>query len=200
MVPSGIVLPRLRRNRRRFVLKLAPRGSVCAELGVWQGDFAAEILRVVRPSKLHLIDPWTFMTDDAYSDARYGGKVAPDQAAMDRLHESVLARFAGQIANGTVEVHRCGSQEASARFADGSFDWVYVDGNHLYEFVRADLELYDPKLRSGGVLAGDDYGEPGWWLDGVTRAVDEFVAAGRYEVVSFAASQFVLRKRGVSRP
>jgi hypothetical protein len=139
------------------------------------------------------------MGEEAYSDARYGGKVAPDQAAMDRLYESVLTRFAGPIADGTVAVHRCGSQEASVRFADGSFDWVYVDGNHLYEFVRADLELYDLKVREGGVLAGDDYGEPGWWHDGVTRAVDEFVALGCYDVVSFAASQFALRKRVVSR-
>ena len=77
-----------------------------------------------------------------------------------------------------------------------SFDWVYVDGNHLYDYVRSDLALYDPKVKPGGLIAGDDYGDAGWWEDGVTRAVDEFVAERGYEVVSLAAHQFVLRKPG----
>jgi len=79
-------------------------------------------------------------------------------------------------------------------FPDASFDWIYVDGNHLYEYVRADLERYDPKVKPGGLIAGDDYGVRGWWDDGVTRAVDEFVEARGYEVVSLEANQFVLRK------
>jgi len=178
---------------------LTARGSVCAEIGVWRGDFSAQILRTVRPAKLHLVDPWVFMTGEAYGEARYGGKVAADQNAMDRLYEEVVQRFAGPIADGVVEVHRCGSEAAADLFQDGYFDWVYVDGNHLYEFVSADLELYGPKVRDGGLLAGDDYGVQGWWEDGVTRAVDEFVAGRGYEVVSLAANQFVLRKPGVSR-
>ena len=188
------MLQRLRRDRRRFVLELPPRDSVCAEIGVWRGDFSAEILRVARPAKLHLIDPWTFFTGEAYHEARYGGKVATDQATMDDLHAGVLHRFARPIAEGVVEVHRCESGEATSRFPDGSFDWIYVDGNHLYEYARADLERYDPKVKHGGLIAGDDYGVPGWWEDGVTRAVDEFVEARGYEVVSLAANQFVLRK------
>jgi hypothetical protein len=188
------VLRRLRRNPRRFLLELAPVGGVCAEIGVWKGDFAAQILQVVRPAKLHLVDPWAFMTGAAYAESRYGGKVAADQAAMDELHTGVLHRFAGPIAQGVVEVHRCGAHEAAAAFPDESFDWVYVDGNHLYEHVCGDLACYDPKVKPGGLMAGDDYGDAGWWEDGVTRAVDEFVAARRYEVVSLEAHQFVLRK------
>jgi hypothetical protein len=175
-------------------LELPPRGSLCAEIGVWRGDFSAEILRLARPAKLHLVDPWAFMTGEAYAEARYGGKAAADQAAMDDLYAGVIHRFAEPIAGGVVEVHRCESAEAASRFPDGSFDWIYVDGNHLYEFVRADLEAYDPKVKAGGLIAGDDYGARGWWEDGVTRAVDEFVEARGYEVVSLAASQFVLRK------
>ena len=190
------MLRRLRRNPRRFVLELAPADAVCAEIGVWKGDFAAQILDVVRPRKLHLVDPWAFMTDEDYAEARYGGKVAADQAAMDELHAGVLRRFAEPIGRGVVEVHRCGSDEAAAAFPDASFDWVYVDGNHLYDYVRSDLALYDPKVKPGGLIAGDDYGDAGWWEDGVTRAVDEFVAERGYEVVSLAAHQFVLRKPG----
>jgi hypothetical protein len=173
---------------------MLPRASVGAEIGVWHGDFSARILRTVRPAKLHLIDPWTFMGTEAYRDAWYGGKLAADQTAMDDLHASVVRRFAREIAAGGVEVHRSTSVEASRRFPTAYFDWVYVDGDHLYEAVRADLELFDPKLKTDGLLAGDDYGMPGWWDDGVTRAVDEFVAGRGYEIVTLAAHQFVLRK------
>jgi hypothetical protein len=173
---------------------MLPRASVGAEIGVWQGDFSARILRTVRPAKLHLIDPWMFMGADEYRDAWYGGKLAADQAAMDDIHASVLRRFAREIAAGVVEVHRFTSVEAASRFPAAYFDWVYVDGNHLYEAVRADLELYGARLRAGGLLAGDDYGLPGWWEDGVTRAVDDLLATGGYETVTLAANQFVLRK------
>ncbi len=91
-------------------------------------------------------------------------------------------------------MHRCPSAEAAALFPDDYFDWIYVDGDHVYEAVRADLELFDPKVRPGGLIAGDDYGQAGWWKDGVTRAVDEFVEARGYEAVSVAANQFAVRK------
>lgn len=176
-----------------FLLRMLPKGSVGAEIGVWKGDFSARILRVVRPARLHLVDPWTFMSGEPYREARYGGQVALDQAAMDDLYEGVLRRFARPIAAGVVEVHRCPSEEAASHFTDGYFDWVYVDGNHLYPFVRRDLELFAPKTKSGGLIAGDDYGVAGWWEDGVTRAVDEFVASGGWELASRRANQFVLR-------
>jgi hypothetical protein len=178
---------------------MLPRASVGAEIGVWRGDFSARILRAVRPAKLHLIDPWAFQAGDAYRDAWYGGKLAADQAAMDEIHLGVTRRFARQIAAGVVEVHRSSSAEAASAFPAAYFDWVYVDGDHLYEAVRADLELFGSKLKAGGLLAGDDYGLPGWWDDGVTRAVDDVVAAGGYELVTLAGNQFVLRKNPLSR-
>ena len=94
---------------------------------------------------------------------------------------------------GVVEVHRQSSLEAAERFAAGELDFVYVDGNHRYEFVKADLEAYAPKIRAGGFLAGDDYGVEGWWDDGVTQAVDEFVRSGGASVVSLEDRQFLLR-------
>ncbi len=187
---------RIRRDPRTSVIELAPRGGVCAEIGVWRGDFAAKILRVARPSKLHLVDPWAFMPGVEYSEARYGGKVAADQKAMDLMYEGVLRRFAAEIADGVVHVHRAESAAAADSFPDASFDWIYVDGNHLYEYVREDLSRYDPKVKPGGVMAGDDYGVAGWWEDGVTRAVTECVAEHDYGVISLRAHQFVLRKPG----
>ena len=90
------------------------------------------------------------------------------------------------------------SQDAAGRFADGSLDYVYIDGEHSYEAVTRDLASYFPKVRPGGHLIGDDYG----WT-GVGAAVDAFVARQTGELVALvdpyteqAGGQFALRKRG----
>jgi cephalosporin hydroxylase len=85
--------------------------------------------------------------------------------------DAVRQRFAREIQSGNVIVHRLAAAEAAAEFADEYFDWIYIDGNHQYEFVLLDLESYYPKVKAGGFLVGDDYGVEGWWHGGVTRAV-----------------------------
>jgi hypothetical protein len=185
--------PRAPRAPRVRLLERVPKRGVCAEIGVWKGDFSERILEVVRPTRLHLIDPWQAVFGEAYEGARYGGELAEGQAEMDAIYASVLARFERERRAGVVEVHRLPSAEAAERFRDGELDFVYIDGNHRYEFVKADLEAFSRKVRPGGLVAGDDYGVAGWWEDGVTRAVDEFVAAGTASVVSLEDRQFVLR-------
>lgn len=181
---------------RRRLLDRVPKGAACAELGVWKGDFSERILEVVRPSSLHLVDPWQAITGEGYEGARYGGKLAEGQAEMDAVHDAVLERFARERRRGVVHVHRLTSLEAAELFENGELDFVYIDGNHLYEFVKADLEAFVPKVRPGGLVGGDDYGVAGWWEDGVTRAVDEFVASGSASVESIDESQFLLRVPG----
>lgn len=51
---------------RMELLERMPKGSVCAEIGVYKVEFSEHILKVVRPAKLHLIDPWYYETDAAY--------------------------------------------------------------------------------------------------------------------------------------
>jgi predicted O-methyltransferase YrrM len=111
---------------------------------------------------------------------------------MDAIYEQVTARFEDERRQGRVVVHRETSVDAAAAVADGSLDWVYVDGDHTYDGVRSDLEAWAPKLEPGGLLMGDDYGSFGWWEGGVKRAVDEFVAACSPEVL-LLTSHFALR-------
>jgi hypothetical protein len=179
--------------RRQSLLARLPTGAVCAEIGVWNGDFSERLLSVTRPARLHLVDPWQAIGGEDYEGALYGGQLAEGQGEMDARYASVLERFARERRDGVVEVHRETSADAAERFADGELDFVYIDGNHLYEYVKADLEAYAPKVRAGGLLAGDDYGREGWWEDGVTRAVDEFVESGRASVVALEDGQFLLR-------
>jgi hypothetical protein len=191
-LPDG--LNKREEGSRDFLLKEMPKQSVCAEIGVYKGEFSERILRIVRPQELHLIDPWKYEPSATYREAWFGGEQGASQANMDSIYDGVLRRFQVPIAKGTIAVHRAASLEASFAFPDGYFDWIYIDGNHLYEYVKMDLERYYPKVKHGGYLAGDDYAEGCWWQGGVKRAVDEFVRNGLVELLQIKNSQFWLRK------
>ena len=145
-------------------------GDVCAEIGVWKGEFSEHILKK-RPLKLHLIDPWVhqdFPVDDPAKLRIY----CCEQKEMDRIYNDVVKKFEEDEA---VEIHR----EFSNRviFPKEYFNWVYIDGNHSYENVLEDLRHYRPFVKSGGFLCGDDYGsndsDP-YSNGGPERAVREF--------------------------
>jgi hypothetical protein len=180
------------RRDREELLRLLPRGGVVAEVGVWKGDFSAQLLATLDPAELHLVDPWAFRPD--YEHALYGGNAAKSQDDMDAIYEGVRARFAGQIEQRRVELHRNDSAIAAAGFAPSTFDAVYIDGDHTYDAVVADLRAWAPLVKPLGVLAGDDYSATGWWQDGVKRAVDEFAHSTDWEL-TVIGSQFAFRPR-----
>ena len=137
--------------------------DVCAEIGVWKGDFSSEILSK-KPKELHLIDPWLHQD---YKAMMY----RTSQENMDEIYNSVKKRFS---TDDRVKIHKKFSAEAE--FPKEYFDWVYIDGNHTFPMVSKDLEFYYPLIKKGGFLCGDDYG----WTSidcnlGPKPAVDQFV-------------------------
>jgi hypothetical protein len=170
-----------------------PRHAICAEIGAWKGDFSERILSITKPRKLYLIDPYKYVP--AYANAWYGNH-AMSQETMDEIYDSVVLRFADELKTGKMEIIRNSSKPALQDFADGSFDWIYIDGNHTYEFVREDLLNSWMKVKPGGFITGDDYHLEGWWEDGVTKAVDEFVSDNQQGISEFTCrqTQFIIRK------
>jgi hypothetical protein len=179
---------------RDFLVRHFREGTAGAEIGVHEGDFSRRLLHLGKPARLHLIDPWAYEASATHAQSLYGGRRGRDQARMDERHAAVERRFRREIGTGQVTVHRRRSAEASAAFADETLDWVYVDGDHRHEAVLQDLELYLPKVKSGGLLTGDDYGEGGWWGDGVRTAVDAFLGRASCALVEVRDRQFILRK------
>jgi predicted O-methyltransferase YrrM len=45
---------------------------------------------------------------------------------------------------------------AAECFADGSLDLVFIDGDHTFDQVCVDIELWMPKVRRGGLFCGHD--------------------------------------------
>ena len=81
------------------------------------------------------------------------------------------AREAMSFAGPRVTMVQARSLEAVHRFPDKYFDWLYIDALHTEEAVLSDLRGWWPKLRAGGLLTGDDYGD---------ENVTDFVTVERY--------------------
>lgn len=54
--------------------------------------------------------------------------------------------------------------------ADETFDVVFIDADHSYDAVKRNIELYQPKMKPGGVICLHDYGVEGCFEK---QAVDE---------------------------
>ncbi len=111
-----------------------------AEIGTCYGEFA-EILCLGNP-KLHLtcIDPWR---------PYHGG-------GFDRV-EHTHAVAVERLAKYTITIVRKTSLEGAPAFKDGSLDFVYIDGDHLFDMVMQDIFAWVPKVRKEGIVALHDY-------------------------------------------
>ncbi|MCG8600669.1 MAG: class I SAM-dependent methyltransferase [Verrucomicrobiales bacterium] len=181
--------------RQQLLPKLS-HGSVGMEIGVWEGDFSQQLLDHFQPKRLYLVDPWQH--DSRYPERRYGIAGAE---AMEQRYQRVQYRFRH---HSEVVIVRKTSGEIWTEIE--ALDWVYVDGNHSFEYVLAYLKGAHSRLRPGGILAGDDcHLPPDDRWPGVFQAVMAFLRSreGRqYEVIALQHRQFVLRKptRAVSNP
>lgn len=169
---------------RAALLRELPKAGVVAEIGVDSGNFSEQILAATQPATLHLVDTWG-------SDRYHSG-----------LMDNIQQKFADRIAAGTLEIHRKLSIEGAADFADGTFDFIYIDTNHMYETTRDELLAYEPKMKPGGIIAGHDY-SMGNWVDhlryGVVEAVHEFCIKRGWEMIFLTIDQtekqsFAIRK------
>ena len=150
---------------REEMLALVPTGAVCAEVGTETGYFSAQILERTRPSALHLVDL-------DLSKIRY------EEFSIQRAIDS-----------GVVRLHQGDSSEVLQRFEDGSFDWLYVDGDHSYEGVVRDIEQVERVVKPDGLIVFNDYTQysPLERLPyGVMKAVNELCLRSAYELVGLA--------------
>lgn len=173
-------------NRIEFLRSISDKicaNPICVELGVFQGDFAKQIFNILKPSKLFLIDPWEVGSDKNSPPIKYSGSLSHLDTAYSTNTDlkKVQSKFADQIENNSVMIKR-----------GYSYDFIYIDATHFYESVKADLNMYLPKLKKTGIISGHDYTND--YNDfGVIRAVDEFVLSHNLKWVCLsAATDFAL--------
>lgn len=117
--------------------------KVGAEIGVDKGEFSKKFCEA--GLKLYAIDPWKSYQD--YEDSR-------GQKRLDFLYEHTKREL---LPYPDCTIIRKSSMEAVNDFADGSLDFVYIDGNHQLRYVIEDLVEWSKKVKKGGIIAGHDY-------------------------------------------
>lgn len=75
------------------------------------------------------------------------------------------------------------------KFATESIDFLYVDGEHTLWDLTQDLELYEPKVKVGGYIAGHDYSPP--WPDVVNLVNERY---GEENITVFSDSSWLVKK------
>lgn len=73
------------------------------------------------------------------------------------------------------------SEEASKDFDDEFAHLIIIDAAHDYDNVMNDIVHWAPKVKKGGILAGDDYDEK--W-PGVMQAVKDYFGDGNFSVIN----------------
>lgn len=133
-----------------------PKNAVVAEIGVSNGDFAEQILRITNPEKLILIDLW---------NTRF---------APISFMEDIKIRFQKEIASGQVELRRGDVMEIINEFDEEFFDWVYIDSDHRLEQITEELKVIPSRIKRTGIISGHDYSQ-GNWIGGIRYGIKEAV-------------------------
>lgn len=117
-----------------------------AEVGTGAGKFAEILCRDIPNLKLYCIDPW--ISYDEYPETW-----ARDQNTMDATHEEARSR----LQKYNCDIIRKTSLEAAKKFEPDSLDFVFIDGNHDFEYVVNDIISWMKIVRPGGILSGHDF-------------------------------------------
>lgn len=150
--------------------KLLPkRQLVGAEIGVAEGLHARDMLENWKIKKLYLVDAWKTM--DQFGDA------SNEQAWHDENLANV--KILTEPHKKKVKFLRGHSVKMSEKVEDESLDFIYLDGDHSYEGVLADLMAWVPKVKKGGLVSGHDYLNNNY---GVQEAVLKFAEGKTVEI------------------
>ena len=104
-----------------------------------------------------MIDSWSFRANDTLNGQTSRDKNPQSQEDNDVNYNIARSRVQPWLDNGTAVMMRRFSEAAAMDFPDSFFDFIYVDAGHEYHNVARDLEMWWPKLKLGGMFAGDDF-------------------------------------------
>lgn len=162
-------------------VRASPSPAVFVEVGVWLGQsaifMASQIAKSGKDIQFFAVDPWNRM--DFYQNnfqkhlAHVHSRGGSPRAAFNRnVQESGLGHLIHPVQMNSIDFART--------LEDRSVDFAFLDGDHTFLGLLADLRAWWPKIKPGGYLAGHDYKR--WRYPGVRWAVNLFFRCGRRQV------------------
>lgn len=169
---------------------LLSKGVTGIEVGVGRGELAGTLLRN-GDQVHHLVDTWRGV----------GPRIA-DRTDAQNQYDEALSRTIAKYGDARVRVHRAHTWDVAGSFGDLSVDYVFVSQQKSGAGAIVDAYHWWPKLKRGGVFAGDDYlssrgsvrGSRGGRVEGSRDVVDGFAKAWNRTVHDLQGAQFAIVK------
>jgi len=172
-----------------------------AEIGSFLGYTAKHFVKSAANVHVMCVDTWFGMTVDG--------------TGLDNMRNDTMAEFrkncCREIEAGQIEIMRGISSVVSKilRFNqyEGKFDLIYIDADHEYEAVKADIKSWMPMLRDGGIICGHDFDvidetTNNAMFPGVRKAVEEIFGVNGFVRPAPGSSVWyhVVKKKVVPEP
>lgn len=125
----------------------------CLEIGAYQGKSAIAIgLQMLPNEALHVCDLF-----GNPSDARNSLEIRNSYTSIDR---DIFEKNYFSYNLKSPVIHQYSSLELNQTLESNLFRFIHIDGSHLYEIVREDLDFAMNHLINGGIIAIDDIRSP----------------------------------------
>lgn len=134
-----------------------------AEIGTRKGRYAKMLCEKNPALHLFCIDPWNNYTP------KY------PQAKQDIIYAEAVET----LKPFNVTIIRKTSMDALPDIPDRALDFIFIDGNHEYDYIAPDIIYWSKKVKSGGIVSVHDYYH--FHLSGVVEAVQGYTHCHRID-------------------
>jgi predicted O-methyltransferase YrrM len=144
-----------------YLAETASKSHAIAEIGSWMGRSTCALAANT--------NGWVVAVDTWKGSEEHVPMLA------DKPEGWLYRQFCANI-DGLPVLPAMESSMAAARHyqsMNSRFDMIFIDANHSYESVKADILAWTPLLADGGILCGHDFDRVYW--PGIVKAVEELV-------------------------
>jgi len=135
--------------------------ELVVEIGCWKGR-TTSVLAVAE--RVICIDSWIY-------DINYKNDIWFDVYREYSKNENILEEFKKNLSMfNNIDIIIGKSHDVANQVLNNAVDLLVIDGDHSYDGIKGDLELYFPKLKNKGIIFCHDYGDTG-----VDKAIHEFI-------------------------
>ena len=148
----------------------SPKPIIC-EIGTWKGKsayvFATAFLK--KEGLLYCIDPFNG-DGDIPSRKSYKEAIQKLDGSLRELFEMTMKKY--HLLN-KIRLLPMRSKDARPLFPQKRIDILFIDGNHEYESVKMDYDLWSPLIPSDGKIVLHDVGAS--HVDGPRRIMEKYI-------------------------
>ena len=145
-----------------YLVSTIPENGIFVECGAWLGRSSSYLCSIAnqRNINIYIVDSWK------------GSPTRLTSTHKLATETDIFEIFKSNLEGANYTAIRELSVNACKNFEDNSCDVVFIDMEHTYEAVKEDIEVWLPKVKKDGIIAGHDYLLPNW--PGVVQAVNEY--------------------------